>query len=128
MTADEVREFCLSLPNTNEDMRGKKTRAFRVGIKWFAYMGTAPGSPVVFKSAEEQHDDLLKQPGISPGPYFLARANWIAVDLAQTRLRRSQIQKLIRQSYDMVNVLPDAPNSAPSKSKPRPKAAARKKK
>jgi predicted DNA-binding protein (MmcQ/YjbR family) len=124
MTADELREFCLSLPNSNEDMRGQKTRAFRVGIKWFAMIGTAPGSPVIFKTREEVYPELLKQPGFTPGPYFLARANWIALDLNQTRLRRNQIEKLLRQSYDLVNVL--SPDETPAPAAKQAKAKAKK--
>lgn len=99
---DWIREFCLSLPHTTEDIQWGSDLLFRVARKIYCVMPLEPEVAVKlsFKCAPEKFAELVEIEGIIPAPY-MARNHWVAlVDL--NALRQNEIRELIRSSYQLV--------------------------
>lgn len=101
MTAHEVREFGLSLSGATQEIQWGKDLLLKVAGKMFVCMGLDPGSRYSFKCEDETFYQLTEMPGIVPAPY-LARAHWVQIDPAECRLSRSEIENLVRRSYELV--------------------------
>ncbi len=99
---DWVREFCLSLPHTTEDVQWGDNLLFRVGRKIYCLLNLEPQAKVKFsfKCTPEKFAELVEIEGIIPAPY-MARNHWVAiVDLGA--LRQPEIKELIRGSHALV--------------------------
>ena len=101
MNADQIRDLCLSLPGTTEQIQWGNDLVFKVAGKMFLCMGTDAGSCYSFKSSKVAFYELTELPGVNPAPY-LARAHWVQIDPSTCRLDTRQIEDLIRQSYELV--------------------------
>ena len=101
MKVDRIREVCLSLPGTTEQIQWGDNLVFKVAGKIFTIATLGAGAQFSFKCPEETFHELTELPGISPAPY-LARAHWVQIDPAACRLRPDEVEKLLRQSYDLV--------------------------
>ena len=99
---DWVREFCLSLPHTTEDIQWESNLLFRIARKMYCIVSLDPEPAVKMslKCTPEKFTELVEIEGIIPAPY-MARNHWVAfVDL--NALRQSEIRDLIRNSYQLV--------------------------
>ncbi|HEY6968046.1 MAG TPA: MmcQ/YjbR family DNA-binding protein [Candidatus Angelobacter sp.] len=99
---DWVRDFCLALPHTTEDIQWGSDLLFRVARKIYCVMPLEPEVAVKlsFKCTPEKFAELVEIEGIIPAPY-MARNHWVAlVDL--NALRQNEIRDLIRNSYQLV--------------------------
>jgi predicted DNA-binding protein (MmcQ/YjbR family) len=99
---DWVRELCLSLPHTTEDIQWGNDLLFRVASKIFCVVPLEPQVAVKLsvKCTPEKFAELVEIEGIIPAPY-MARNHWVAfVDL--NALRQDEIRALIRNSYQLV--------------------------
>jgi len=99
---DWVRELCLSLPQTTEDIQWENDLLFRIAKKIYCVVPLEPEAAVKlsFKCTPEKFAELVEIDGIIPAPY-MARNHWVAfVDM--NALRQSEIRELIRNSYNMV--------------------------
>jgi len=99
---DWVRELCLSLPHTTEDIQWESHLLFRIAKKMYCIVSLEPESPtkMSLKCTPEKFAELVEIEGIIPAPY-MARNHWVAfVDL--NGLRQSEIRALIRNSYELV--------------------------
>ena len=99
---DWVRELCLSLPHTTEDIQWENDLLFRIAKKIYCVVPLEPEAAVKlsFKCTPEKFAELVEIDGIIPAPY-MARNHWVAfVDM--NALRQSEIRELIRNSYNMV--------------------------
>ncbi|HEY6251442.1 MAG TPA: MmcQ/YjbR family DNA-binding protein [Candidatus Angelobacter sp.] len=99
---DRVREFCLSLPHTTEDIQWESHLLFRIAKKMYCIVSLEPQSPtkMSLKCTPEKFAELVEVDGIIPAPY-MARNHWVAfVDL--NALRQNEIRDLIRNSYQLV--------------------------
>jgi predicted DNA-binding protein (MmcQ/YjbR family) len=99
---DWIRKLCLSLPDTTENMQWGDDLCFKVSGKMFTVVDLSNGNlaPVCFKCTQEKFDELLEIEGIAPAPY-VGRYKWVL--LANSRvLASSELEALIRQSYDLV--------------------------
>lgn len=98
-----AREFCLSLPNVTEKVRWEHNLLFCIGEKMFCVANLDPAvSPgrVAFKCTPEKFAQLAEIEGLVPAPY-MAHNHWISVrDLSA--LRRTELEELIRHSYQLV--------------------------
>lgn len=119
MPAEWVRQFCLSLPHTTEVVQWGNDLVFKVANKMYAVLALDPAKVVLsFKCTDEEFADLTERDGIIPAPY-LARAKWIGLERIDA-LSRKEIERLLRQSYDLVvaklpkRLKPD-PGTQPSK-------------
>jgi len=99
---DWIRELCLSLPQTTEDIQWGNDLLFRVAKKIYCLVPLEPQTPIklCFKCTPEKFAELIEVEGIIPAPY-MARNHWVAfVDL--NALRQNEIRELIRNSYQLV--------------------------
>jgi predicted DNA-binding protein (MmcQ/YjbR family) len=101
MNIDSVRSYCLSLPGATEGIQWENDLLFRIAGKIFAVVALeqSPNS-VSFKCTPEEFAGLIEREGIIPAPY-MARNKWVAVQGFNV-LGKSETERLIRNSYDMV--------------------------
>jgi predicted DNA-binding protein (MmcQ/YjbR family) len=97
-----LRELCLSLPDTTENLQWGETLCFKVRGKLFATVHLSEGklAPIVFKSAPEKFHELVEIEGISPAPY-VGRYKWVLLANSNV-LPSDELEALIRRSYDLV--------------------------
>jgi predicted DNA-binding protein (MmcQ/YjbR family) len=116
-----IRKLCLSLPDATENLQWGETLCFKVHGKLFVTMHLSEGklSPVVFKCTSEKFHELIEIEGISPAPY-VGRYKWVLLANSNV-LPSSELEALIRQSYELVVA------KAPKKKAARHKAKRRKK-
>src|SRR5271165_3547017 len=100
MRLDELRPFCLSLPNTAENVQWGNDLLFKVGGKMYACAGLEPGVHwLSFKTSPENFAELIERQGVAPAAY-LARAHWVAIE--RNALSNSEVKNLVRQAYEIV--------------------------
>jgi predicted DNA-binding protein (MmcQ/YjbR family) len=101
MNIDWLRQFCLSLPYTTEQLRWTDRLVFKVGGKLYAVASLEPGPhELALKCSEEAFVELVERPGIIPAPY-LARAHWIALE-SEDALSRGEIEQLLVRAHALV--------------------------
>lgn len=101
MEVEWIRQHCLSLSYTTEQIQWGSDLVFKVGGKMYAVAPTEP-APVIlsFKCSDENFAELVDRPGIIPAPY-LARAKWVALQ-NEAALSRTEIRRLLSESYELV--------------------------
>ena len=100
MNIDWVRQYCLSLLNTTEQVQWKDDLVFKVGGKMFAVVPLEPGYHwMSFKCTPEEFAELVERPGIVPAPY-LARAYWVSLE-TDGALPRTEVARLLRRAHDL---------------------------
>ena len=99
---DWVREFCLTLPHTTEDVQWGSDLLFRIASKIYCVTCLEPASPVKlsFKCTPEKFAELVEVEGIIPAPY-VAKHHWVAL-VEMSALRQTEIKELVRNSYQLV--------------------------
>lgn len=99
---DWLREFCLSLPHTTEDVQWGNDLLFRIARKIYCVVCLEPDAPVklCFKCTPEKFAELVEVEGIIPAPY-MARNHWVALVDANA-LRQAEIKELVHHSYQLV--------------------------
>jgi predicted DNA-binding protein (MmcQ/YjbR family) len=101
MSIDRLREFCLSLPHTTEQVQWEDALVFKVGGKMYAVAMLEPGAHwLSLKCSAEEFVELLERPGIIPAPY-LARAHWIALE-SENALPPAELQQLLARGHALV--------------------------
>jgi len=103
MTLERLRETCLGLPGTTEQIQWGADLVFKVGGKMFCVACTEPGPDTValsFKCDPDRFAELVEREGIRPAPY-LARAKWVALDRFDT-LPPRELSALIENAYALV--------------------------
>ncbi len=101
MNIEELREFCLSLPHTEEDVKWGADLCFTIGKKMFCVTGLERETfGLSLKVTPEQFEKLTLEEGISPAAY-VARYKWISIK-GEDRLSRELWEQYIRQSYELV--------------------------
>jgi len=99
--AEWLRETCLALCGTAEQIQWGCDLVFKVGEKIYAVAPMEP-APVClsFKCSDESFAELTERPGIIPAPY-LARAKWVALQTPDA-ISQNELGELLRSSYDLV--------------------------
>jgi predicted DNA-binding protein (MmcQ/YjbR family) len=101
MNIDWIRDLCLSVPQTTEQIQWGDDLVFKVAGKIHAITVLHPAQIwLCFKVSPEKFAELTERPGIIPAPY-LARAKWIALE-TKDALPSDELAQLLRESYDMV--------------------------
>lgn len=100
MDIDTLREICLALPGTTEELQWGDHLLYKVGGKMFCIGSVNHGDGVAFKIPEEDFDEMTARPGIIPAPH-LARAKWVKITDGNA-LKPAEWKALIRQSYELV--------------------------
>jgi predicted DNA-binding protein (MmcQ/YjbR family) len=119
MTVDSIRSFCLSLPESKENLQWGETLCFKVRGKLFALLSLDSVPPsLCLKCAPETFVELLEFEGIVPAPY-VGRYKWALLQRLDA-LPAPDIEDLIRQSYELVEA------KAPKAKRAKPQRASRK--
>jgi predicted DNA-binding protein (MmcQ/YjbR family) len=101
MSVEFVREVAMSLPHATEQIQWGDHLLFKVGGKMFAITSLGPeGVRLSVKSTPERFYELTEIPGVIPAPY-MARNFWVALE-RWNAVRRSEMEELIRESYELV--------------------------
>ena len=100
MNIEQLREFCLSLPHTTEDVKWGNDLCFSVGAKMFCVTGADSTGGVSFKCTPEKFAELTERPGIVPAAY-VARYHWVTVEDSDA-LPKNELKDLIKNSYNLV--------------------------
>jgi predicted DNA-binding protein (MmcQ/YjbR family) len=102
MDIEWIRSYCLSLPNTTEDVQWGNDLLFRIANKIYASVSLDAASPtaLTFKCTPEEFAELVERDGIIPAPY-VARNHWVALQRLDA-LKRAEVRRLIRDSYEIV--------------------------
>lgn len=98
---EEIRDFCLKLKGTTEDIKWENHLCFCIGEKM--YLVTAPDSVPIsasLKVSDEDFERLTAKEGVIPAPY-MARYKWIHVDNIE-RFSQQEITELIQRSYTLI--------------------------
>lgn len=127
MDIDAIRQLCLSLAHTTENVQWGFDLCFKVDGKMFA-VAPLEVAPVrlSFKCTPENFADLCERTGIIPAPY-MARAQWVALQSLNS-LPDDELRVLLEESYRLVwERLPkkrrEALGSAPPAKRPATAAA-----
>ncbi|PZF74500.1 MmcQ/YjbR family DNA-binding protein [Taibaiella soli] len=99
MDTDTMRDFCLSLKQTTEDIKWDHL-CFCVGAKMYIITGFEDNSPTSFKVPEEDFDALTSREGIVQAAHF-AKRQWVTV-MQRNKLKPKEWEHYINQSYEMV--------------------------
>lgn len=99
MNVDAIREFCLAFPGSSEKLQWGDALCFKVKGRMFAVLGL-DNPRLSFKCTPETFAELIEREDIHPSPY-VGRYKWVKLDRLDA-VRRDELQKLIRQSYEMV--------------------------
>lgn len=100
MNFEQLREFCLSLPYTTEDVKWGNDLCFSVGAQMFCVTGADSTGGVSFKCTPEKFAELTERPGIIPAAY-VARYHWVTVEDSDA-LPKNELKELIKNSYNLV--------------------------
>ena len=101
MHIDWLREFCLSLRHTTENVQWEDDLVFKIAGKMYAVASLEPGDHwLSFKCSPEDFANLVERPGIIPAPY-LARAHWVALE-RDSSIPRDELKDLLRQAYSLI--------------------------
>lgn len=109
MNIEEIREYCLSMPEATEDLPfDEVTLVFRIRRKIFAILPLDTPRWLVVRSSEDYARELReKYEEILPA-YHMNKKYWSQIDL-EGSLRYDFIKSLIRRSYkEIVSKLPKA--------------------
>jgi predicted DNA-binding protein (MmcQ/YjbR family) len=127
MNLEWLREYCLSLPHTTEEILWGDDLVFKVGGKMYAVTVLVPHKIVLsFKCTPEEFAELVERPGIIPAPYS-ARMHWVALE-REDALSRGEIKQRISRSYQLILAkLPKKKQAelAEAVSRPRPSKSGR---
>jgi predicted DNA-binding protein (MmcQ/YjbR family) len=100
MTAEKIRDLCLSLKGVEETIKWENHLCFTIGEKMFLVI-TPDSVPVngSFKTTPENFDTLTSREGIIPAPY-LAKHNWVHFDKPD-RLSMKEWKQYIKLAYEL---------------------------
>lgn len=100
MNIEDLREFCLSLKNTTEDIKWESELCFCIKRKIYCTMPLTGNLSVRFKVLPEEFDELSVRDGFKPAPY-LARAKWVTL-IDMWAISEKKLKNYIRQSYEII--------------------------
>jgi len=100
MNIESLRQYCLSLPHTKEDVKWGADLCFTIASKMYCVAGIESPMKVSFKCSDQDFDLLIERPGIVPAPY-MARNKWAMVEKASS-LTITEWEHYIKQSYFLI--------------------------
>ena len=104
MTLARLRDLCMSLPGTTEQIQWGKDLVFKVGGKMFCVANTDPAGHEIamsFKCDPQTFAELCEREGIKPAPY-LARAQWVGVEHFDT-LSDRELKPLVTRAHEIIS-------------------------
>ncbi len=100
MEITKLREFCLSLPGADEDVKWGNDLCFIVGGKMFCVTGFEPGSGITIKVSDEEFETMCELPGVAPA-HYVGRYKWVTVS-DRKRFSDEDWKRLIGRSYELI--------------------------
>lgn len=101
MNIEDLRAYCLSLKNAEEDLKWENELCFCIGGKIFCMMPLEGELSITFKVRPDEFEELSLRDGFKPAAY-LARAKWVTLkDIGV--LNRKELENYIRQSYELIS-------------------------
>lgn len=101
MNIEQLRDFCMALPGATEEVKWGNGLCFSVGKKMFAVTGVENGDAgLSVKTTPDKFAEFIERQGIRPADY-VARYHWVTIE-EQTAVTDSELQQMIRESYEMV--------------------------
>ncbi|WP_016775581.1 MmcQ/YjbR family DNA-binding protein [Anaerophaga thermohalophila] len=102
MNIEELRDYCLSLPATSEDLPFDETSlVFKVGNKMFALTDLEGPFWINLKCAPEKAIELREQyPAVKPG-YHMNKKHWNTIEVDGS-IPDNLLKQWIKESYDLV--------------------------
>ena len=100
MTNDSIRDHCLSLPMTTEEVQWEEHLLFKIGGKMFA-ITTLGGHRCNFKCTPERYAELVEMPDIVPSSHNMWKYHWVTTETL-TALPDAEFRELLTESYNMV--------------------------
>lgn len=101
MNSDAIREYCLSFPQSTENLQWEDDLCFKISGKIFAILSLdSVPQRLCFKCTPESFAELCEKEDIHPAPY-VGRYKWVMLDRLSA-LSHRELQDHIRQSYEMV--------------------------
>ena len=99
MDLSELRNFCLSFPNTREDIKWGTDLCFVTGGKMFCRAPLEPpvNGAVSFRCTPEKFEELVARDGIEPDPQG-AHYKWVLVEDIGT-IEDDELEDLITKSF-----------------------------
>ena len=103
MNIEEVRDYCLSLPGTEESMPyGNDWVVFRIGGKIYLHIWLEAHIPTIaVKLLPERGEELREEYNAFSPAYHLNKKHWNDIFIEDT-FPSEMIQGWIRESYDLV--------------------------
>lgn len=100
MNVEQLREICLKLPHTTEDMKWGENLCFLIGEKIYCLASLDAEFSVSFKVTQEDFQELIQKEGINQAPHF-ARLQWINVK-EQDALTEKEWHELLSKAYGLI--------------------------
>lgn len=102
MNIEELRNFCLSLPATSEDLPFDETAlVFKVGRKMFVLTSLKGPFWINLKCDPEKAVDLRERyPAVRPG-YHMNKKHWNTIDIDGS-IPDDLLKQWIKESYELV--------------------------
>ena len=102
MSAEWIKEHCLSLKGAVEEVQWETSLLYKVGGKMFVIASMLQTSQLLLslKADPEAFAELTEREGIIPAPY-LARNKWIAIERT-AKIKPAEVRELINRSYSLV--------------------------
>jgi predicted DNA-binding protein (MmcQ/YjbR family) len=100
MNIETLRNHCLTLSGTEEDVKWDDNLCFMVGGKIYCITNLAGPFRVSFKVTPGQYEKLVRREGLIPAPY-LARNKWVMAESGSC-LSGKEWLFFIGQSYELV--------------------------
>jgi predicted DNA-binding protein (MmcQ/YjbR family) len=103
MDIDDIRAFCLALPQTREQLQWGDSLLLKVADKMFVILNLSVESPhrLAFKCAPEKYAELVEREGITPSRYNMWKYHWVSLARLDT-LGNAELKELMRASYELI--------------------------
>lgn len=100
MNTEQLQDFCMSLPGTEEGIKWEDRLCFMIAERMFCITGFNDNSNITFKIAPEEFDILTERDGVVQAKYF-ARRQWVSVE-KRNALKKKEWEEYLTKSYELV--------------------------
>jgi predicted DNA-binding protein (MmcQ/YjbR family) len=100
MDLETIRNLCLKLPHTAEDIKWENDLCFMLATKMYCVTGLNEPFSCSFKCSDEDFGKLIEIAGIKPAPY-MARNKWVNIQ-EPAALRDDEWSHYIEKSYQLI--------------------------
>jgi predicted DNA-binding protein (MmcQ/YjbR family) len=103
MDIDAIRGFCLSFPQTKEQLQWGDSLLMKVAGRMFAIVNLSVESParLALRCTPEKYAELVEREGITPSRYNMWKYHWVSLERLDT-LGNEELKDLLRQSYELI--------------------------